>query len=180
MDATVAYKLSTCTYSDLLAMRVQSEVGGSGGSGTERPNVKAQEVPAPRTVLAISLEEREGDNTKTPPKLLLVMLVPPMGNVLEMNTSIAKDEDNATKRPGQPLQLAYEGNNDCKKGSPGLTAQSMKVAETTLMDGLVTHKQLVSQRVTDMKDLKTNDFRDSPTKTPEITVPWPPFTHMGS
>ena len=34
-------------------------------------NVKAQEVSARRTVLATSLEEQKGDNTKTPLKLLL-------------------------------------------------------------------------------------------------------------
>ena len=34
--------------------------------------------------------------------------------------------------------------------------------------------------MTDIEDLKTDDFRDSPTKTPKITVPCPPFIHMGT
>ena len=108
------------------------------------------------------------------------MPVRPGGNVSGMNPSIAKDQNKATRRPGQPLQLAYKDNNDREMRRPGIMAHSTKVPETTLMDASVTHKQSVCQGMTDIKDLKTNDFRDSSMKTPKITVACPPFAQMGN
>ena len=123
---------TTSTYSVFLVMGVRGKDGGSGGSGTEHANVKAQEVLARRTVLNTPLEEQKGDDTKTPPKLLLVLPVRPGGNVLEINPSIAKDENNADRHPGQPLRLAYKGNGSRKKRNPRIMVHSTKVPETTL------------------------------------------------
>ena len=107
------------------------------------------QVHALRTVLVIPLEKQEGNNIKTPPRLMLVMPVEPRGSNSEMNPSIPKDEANV----------------NCNKKSPGFPVRSTKVPETTLMDASVTYKQSVSQEMTNMKDLKTNHFKDSPTKT---------------
>ena len=53
---------------------------------------------------------------------------------------------------------------DCKKKIPGFPVCSTKVPNTTLIDASMTYKQSVSLETTD-KDLKTNNFKDSLTKT---------------
>ena len=105
-------------------------------------------VPVRRTVLVIPLEEQEGDDTQTPPRLMLVMPVEPKGSVSEIYPSNAKDEASGI----------YE-----KKG-PGFPVRSTKVPETTMKDASVTYKQSVSHKTTDL-DIKTNDFKDLLTKT---------------
>ena len=65
------------------------------------------------------------------------MPVQSRGNVSEMNPNIAKDND--AKRPTQPFQLAYKGNDDCEKKCPKFTVLSTKVPEATMLDASVTY-----------------------------------------
>ena len=74
--------------------------------------MEAQKVAARRTVLIIPLKGHEGDDTKTPTKLLLFRLMQFKGNVSEMNPSIAKDEDDDNKCPDRPLQLVCADKQD--------------------------------------------------------------------
>ena len=86
-------------------------------AGGERPVVQVEseengqvQVPVRRTVLVIPLEEQEGNDTKKPPRLILVMPVEPRGSVSETNSSIVKDKANDAERPDQPLQLVSKNN----------------------------------------------------------------------
>ena len=61
-----------------------------------------------------------------------------------------------------------------KKG-PGLPVCSTKVPETTLKDPSVICKHSVRHEITDIKDLKTNDFKNSPTKSHDAENPDEPI-----
>ena len=79
-------------------MNDQGKVRGAAKPGAEHVNTKGQKVPARGTELVIPLEEKESDNAKTPPKLMLVRRVQLKGNVAEVNPDFAKDEDNTLPR----------------------------------------------------------------------------------
>ena len=108
-----------------------------------RANVKAQEVPARRTVLATSLEEQESDDTELlkaegaefkrvtkktirDPGQRLVLIVPVEQQDRDVYGTNPSDAKNRKEMEGK---------------GPGYPVYSTKVPETTLKDASVTYKQ---------------------------------------
>ena len=101
-------------------------------------------------------------------RLVLIVVEEQDGGVYGTAPSDAKDEANEDRKriaittTGRLPPSGAEGDN--KRKGPGFPVHSTKVLETTLMVASVTYKQSVSHE-TNNKDLKTNDFKVSLTKT---------------
>ena len=68
-----------------------------------------------------------------------------------------------------------EAEGDYEKKGLGFPICSTKVPKTTLKDASVTCEHSVSHEITKMKDLKTNNFKDSPTKSNDAEHPDEPI-----